>query len=92
MGTKKTYGRAADIWSLGCMIYNMVTGIPPFYDSEAIALDTLIKHGRYAGVFREYDARASKEVRELIENMIQVNPKDRMSAGDLFNHPWIANA
>jgi serine/threonine protein kinase len=30
----KNYNESVDIWSLGCIIFNMVTGIPPFYDSD----------------------------------------------------------
>ena len=31
---KKKYTQAVDIWSAGCIIFNMVTGIPPFYESK----------------------------------------------------------
>ena len=59
---KKTYSEAADIWSLGCIIFNMSTGIPPFYDTNIDALENLIVHGEYAGFYPEFDVNASPEL------------------------------
>ena len=44
---KKTYSEQCDVWSLGCIIYNMVTGIPPFYESDRSALMTIAQHAKY---------------------------------------------
>jgi len=38
LSLKKRYGFECDIWSAGCIIFNMVTGIPPFYESDTSAL------------------------------------------------------
>ena len=92
MSVNKVYSYSADIWAVGCLIYNMVTGIPPFYEKDDKALGSLIKHGRYSGVFPEYDANASNEMREIIANMLSIDPRKRMKAEELINHPWIANA
>ena len=43
----KNYDESVDIWSLGCIIYNMVTGIPPFYDSDESQMYCMIRMGKY---------------------------------------------
>lgn len=42
MTKNKRYDEKVDIWSCGCLIFNMVTGIPPFYDSDSSALRILV--------------------------------------------------
>ncbi len=39
---KKKYDEAVDMWSMGCLIFNMVTGVPPFYESDEAALRSSI--------------------------------------------------
>lgn len=53
--SRKTYDEKCDIWSLGCIIFNMVTGIPPFYESDCAALKNSIMHGNYLGYFPEFE-------------------------------------
>lgn len=59
---KKSYNKSVDIWSAGCLIFNIVTGIPPFYESEESALKNLIMHGKYNGYFPEFDTSSSPEL------------------------------
>ena len=44
------------------MIFNMVTGIPPFYETSESGLKNLIMHGKYNGYFPEFDKNASPEL------------------------------
>jgi serine/threonine protein kinase len=57
---KKKYHESVDIWACGCIIFNMVTGIPPFYESDDSALKNLILHGKYNGYFPEFDRNATQ--------------------------------
>jgi len=89
---KKRYSYAVDIWSLGCLIFNMVTGIPPFYESDSSALKNSIQHGQYTGYFPEFDSNASEELRTLIQQMILLNSLKRCDCDYLMNNPWINSA
>ena len=71
---KKKYTNSCDVWSAGCIIFNMVTGIPPFYESDSSALQNLIMHGEYNGYFPEFDKKSSPELKALVEGMIRVKP------------------
>lgn len=84
MTNKKSYDEAVDIWSCGCIIFNMVTGIPPFYESDISGLKNLIMHGEYGGYYPDFDKNASTDLRELVKNMIKLNPADRLTSDDLI--------
>lgn len=71
------------------MIFNMVTGIPPFYETEKSALKNLIMHGEYTGYFPEFDTNASPDLRALIAKMIVLDPSKRIKAEVLVNDKWI---
>lgn len=42
---KKVYNEKCDVWSCGAMLYNMITGIPPFFESDPEQLEEKIKSG-----------------------------------------------
>lgn len=89
---KKTYDEQVDIWSAGCIIFNMVTGIPPFYESDESALKNTILHGKYKGYYPEFDKTTSVHLRELIAAMIALKPEDRISSDKLITSQWINSA
>lgn len=41
------YDEKVDMWSLGCIIFNMVMGVPPFYEQDESALINQVRHGSY---------------------------------------------
>ena len=90
--TKKRYSELVDIWSCGCIIFNMVTGIPPFYDYDKSALINLILYGKYTGYFPEFDSSASKDLQNLIAHMIVLDSEKRITADGLVTDPWINSA
>ena len=67
----------------------MVTGIPPFYESDESALKNSILHGNYKGYSPDFDSNASKDLNNLINKMIVLNPDDRINSDDLVLDPWI---
>ena len=76
-------GRAADIWSLGVMLYTMLLGRYPFHDNEPSALFSKIRNGH----FILPDCISSK-ARCLLRSILRKDPTERLTAHELLEHPW----
>ena len=74
------YDYNADIWSLGCIIYELCSLEPPFKGENISELKKIIKAGRYIPIPNIY----SNDLKKIIALMLQTNPNKRISSGDLF--------
>ena len=83
------YGPQADMWSLGCVVYEMLVGKTafPYRDSED-ELFNRIMTGSF-GTHRPGWLALSEEAKSLVTAMLHVDPKKRLSATEALNHPWI---
>ncbi|XP_077875649.1 sperm motility kinase-like [Ictidomys tridecemlineatus] len=77
-------GPPADIWSLGVVLYSMLTGIWPFEASTDSKLKKLIRLGRYI-----IPSHVSKEAKSLIREILKVDPKQRPTIDQVMGHPWL---
>jgi NIMA (never in mitosis gene a)-related kinase 2 len=84
----ETYNMRSDIWSLGCIMYELCTKEPPFNAKTHIQLAQNIRKG----VFKELPSMYSKELQNVIASCLKVNPKFRPDAASLLTVPyvWIA--
>lgn len=79
-------GYACDIWSAGVTLYYMLGGVQPFKANNFTELKKVIKIGKYPKL-----EKVSDEVRDLIDGMLQIDPKKRITIPQILNHPWLIN-
>ncbi|XP_050515017.1 tribbles homolog 2 [Diabrotica virgifera virgifera] len=77
-------GKAADMWSLGVILYTMLVGRYPFNDSEHASLFAKISRGHF--VIPEC---LSSRARCLIRSLLRREPSERITSSDILYHPWL---
>ncbi|KAG6517289.1 hypothetical protein ZIOFF_020674 [Zingiber officinale] len=82
---RRSYGPAADIWSLGCTVLEMLTHQIPYPNLEWA--QALFRIGR--GEPPTIPISLSKNARDFISLCVKVNPEDRPTASQLLNHPFV---
>ncbi|KAG8096698.1 hypothetical protein GUJ93_ZPchr0013g34334 [Zizania palustris] len=81
----KTYGPAADIWSLGCTVLEMLTGQLPYPDLEWTQALYRIGKGEPPAI----PNALSRDARDFISQCVKFNPGDRPTASKLLKHPFV---
>lgn len=85
------YSKAVDIWSLGCFLFTVLCGFPPFYDDDHDVLTQKIIKADFVFLEPWWD-EISSDAKDLIKKMLVVNPEDRITIDEIYAHPWMANA
>jgi serine/threonine protein kinase len=88
MGPKQGYGKSADMWSLGVILYVCLGGVFPF-DAQQPVLDQVMR-GEFFFPDEHFNS-VSDEAIDLICNLLVVNPMERYSCEDCLNHVWFKN-
>lgn len=84
----KAYGKGVDIWSIGVITYILLCGYPPFHHDNQPRLFQMIKAGEYE-FDEQYWDEVSEEAKDLIRRMLTVDSKQRATAQELLQHPWV---
>ncbi|OXB72433.1 UNVERIFIED_CONTAM: hypothetical protein H355_006487 [Colinus virginianus] len=82
-----SYNEKSDIWSLGCLLYELCALTPPFTAYNQKELAEKIREGK----FRRIPYRYSEQLNELLKEMLNLKDYCRPSVEDILQHPLIAD-
>ncbi|KAI8369677.1 kinase-like domain-containing protein [Blakeslea trispora] len=82
------HGTPVDIWSVGVIMYTLLSGYTPFYGEDQNELFQCIMKGEYE-FDEEYWGEISDEAKDLINQMLTFDPNERVTAEDALKHNWL---
>ncbi|KAG8068371.1 hypothetical protein GUJ93_ZPchr0005g15492 [Zizania palustris] len=88
---KRNYGPEIDIWSAGVILYILLCGVPPFWAETEQGVAQAILRGNI-DFKREPWPNVSDNAKDLVRQMLQPDPKLRLTAKQVLEHPWLQNA
>ncbi|KAK1355682.1 Calcium-dependent protein kinase 13 [Heracleum sosnowskyi] len=88
---RRNYGPEIDIWSAGVILYILLCGVPPFWAESEQGVAQAIIRGQI-DFKREPWPSISETAKSLVRQMLEPDPKIRLTAKQVLEHPWIVNA
>lgn len=85
------YSKSVDMWAMGCVLYTLLCGFPPFYDESIQTLTEKVARGQYTFLSPWWDD-ISKPAQDLVSHLLTVDPEKRYDIKQFLNHPWIREA
>ncbi|KAI5829833.1 Pkinase-domain-containing protein [Schizophyllum commune Tattone D] len=81
------YSKSVDMWALGCVLYTLLCGFPPFYDESINVLTEKVARGYYTFLSPWWDD-ISASAKDLITHLLCVDPAQRFTIDEFLAHPW----
>lgn len=81
---EQPYDYTADLWSLGCIIYEMLMGTPPFSTNSILHLVRMITHEQI-----QWPTFHSENCILFLKGLLQKNPVKRITWEEILNHPFV---
>jgi len=85
-----SYDEKCDVWSTGVLMYLILCGEPPFYDSTRKGIVKLIRKGKVS-FSQDVWSRVSAGCQQLIKMMLTLDPESRASCDEVLKHPWFSH-
>nr|CAG4651703.1 EOG090X03P9 [Triops cancriformis] len=84
VATRSSHGLEADVWGLGCLLYTMLVGRPPFDTDGVKATLTRVVMADF-----QLPDNLSPEAKDLIKQCLKKNPRERIKLQNILSHPFI---
>lgn len=82
---ERPYDHTADLWSVGCILYELAVGTPPFYTTSIFQLVSLILKDPV-----RWPSTITSCFKNFLQGLLTKDPRQRLSWPDLLHHPFIA--
>jgi len=80
------HGTPVDWWSLGTLVYEMLTGLPPFYSAN-----TSVMYQKILSSELRFPPEMSGDCRSFLSGLLERDPSKRMDGDDVMKHPWLSS-
>lgn len=76
---------SVDMWSLGCLLYEMLAGHAPFHEQDQLKLKQKVLAVEFG-----YPPWFSNEACHMVHILLQRSPSHRVTSAELLKHPWLS--
>ncbi|KAK2466356.1 hypothetical protein APHAL10511_001998 [Amanita phalloides] len=81
------YSKSVDMWALGCVLYTLLCGFPPFFDESIDVLTEKVARGYYTFLSPWWDD-ISPSAMDLVAHLLCLDPEKRYTIDEFLAHPW----
>ncbi|GAV54472.1 hypothetical protein ZYGR_0AM00100 [Zygosaccharomyces rouxii] len=82
------YSTKVDMWGIGCVLYTILCGFPPFYDEKIDTLTEKISRGEYV-FLRPWWDEISDGAKTAVKRLLEVDPVKRYDIDEFLNDSWL---
>jgi serine/threonine protein kinase len=87
---RSSYDKAVDIWALGVIVFVLLCGCLPFDDDSTRIPTESAARKKFTLRFPRWASNLSASAKDLLHNLLDVNPKTRYTAEQALAHPWVS--
>jgi calcium-dependent protein kinase len=85
------YNEKCDVWSLGVLLYLVLSGMTPFYGDTEMQILKMVKKARYTFDPPDIWDEISESAKELIRKCMQINADNRLEVQEIAEHEWLVS-
>jgi len=86
---RHSYDKSIDMWALGVIVFVLLCGCLPFDDDSSKIDSETAARKKFALRFPKWAASLSPSAKDLLNNLLEINPKNRYTAHQALAHPWV---